>query len=581
MDSIDGISASLATQISELKRQQLEAIQKTLPTNLALEQTDAKNKVSDSLNTVRTYPNVKKYIEHCAEKLQTSLKVLLLSGESQSGKTVFTQLLIKQLFEQQYIPIYIDLNKFTNLQLPFIENHLSESYKLSSDNIKELKNLSRVIFVFDHYGNNNLYNNLYSTQRLDEWGAKSIIVSDKKHLMKFKDYIPCFVPYHNNKRQIEFFKQSEISFFVMNKSNAQDNIAQQIDQSLYKKASLSNQKVPSVKQQPHNTTANIKTRIFDLLHHPLNERLFTNDLHVISLLSDKTKEDKNYVALLFDFIVYSKEDKSLGVAAANAITILAYANISLAGKNFANINIPYADLRNAVLNQSSFQNANLRYVKFHNAQMFQTDFSQASLDGAEFGQNPSISISGKISDFCYSYNGLLIAVHDHNTVSIFNALLWELERTFTPLKNITGVALSPLGDILVTFQHEHFSSSSTGVLSIWDVHNGTKLYYQEMQVLLGHEGIDITFLPTIEQQIFAIGFVKTVNLYEIDRKDQIFQIKLLHNLKLPIKTNRSCLISFDPTGEKLAVGVSDGGIIIFNIRSGKIIKTCPNTSIPI
>lgn len=101
-------------------------------------------------------------------------------------------------------------------------------------------------------------------------------------------------------------------------------------------------------------------------------------------LSKKIEIYSSFKNILFKYVKDSAsphcEDK-VKIAAANAISILNYAEVSFNNLKFKNIQIPGADLSNCALNRVSFRNANLQNVNFKNAKLNDVIFTKAQMKG--------------------------------------------------------------------------------------------------------------------------------------------------------------------------------------------------------
>ncbi|KAF0446150.1 NACHT domain-containing protein [Gigaspora margarita] len=91
---------------------------------------------------------------------------------------------------------------------------------------------------------------------------------------------------------------------------------------------------------------------------------------------------------LFKFIEYSKRDRNIQIASANAITVLSRASMQHS-VNLNNIRVPGADLSNGDFNNLQFVRADLNNVNFNNAKLQSTNFKGACLQNANL-QNANL-----------------------------------------------------------------------------------------------------------------------------------------------------------------------------------------------
>ena len=167
---------------------------------------------------------------------------------------------------------------------------------------------------------------------------------------------------------------------------------------------------------------------------------------------------------LFSIVEKSKIDKRYEIGAANAITILNKAGISLSGLDFQNIAISGADLSGGILEGTKFNGAILNNVKFSGAWLVDTDFTNASMHGVEFEEFPSLKLKNAKS-CCYSLDGNYLAIAHNNYISIYDA------RTKTFLVTLRGHTESVTEIIFGIYEDRHIiaSCSNDKTIRIWDV----------------------------------------------------------------------------------------------------------------
>lgn len=323
---------------------------------------------------------VNKTKSQCEQFVMSKQKVLLMTSDNQQAKYYLYQSLLHQLHNvNNIIPIYIDLEKVSNLARPFLQSFIMDEYNLSSTQVDEIQNSVNILLIFDHYGSNKQIVNIYVSQQLIDWQAKTIVIAKYGYFRKYVNYLPCFVPYKFHKKQIELFSEirvlldeqcSDISLFEQTRYASTNKPAQRLSQSSKTDLSKGN------------------TRLEQLISHPLNHHLLTNDANMMRLLADIVKQNHIFKDFLFEIIYQSRDEKKLSIAAANAITVLNYAKISFAGMNLAGIKISGADLSGAILDHTDLSNADLSNVNFSKAFLNQTLFDGSNLDNAMFGEHP-------------------------------------------------------------------------------------------------------------------------------------------------------------------------------------------------
>jgi uncharacterized protein YjbI with pentapeptide repeats len=91
----------------------------------------------------------------------------------------------------------------------------------------------------------------------------------------------------------------------------------------------------------------------------LNRTLLTKEPQILARLAEMSQEDERFKELLEAIIVATKTRRGLHVAAANAISILNRAGVHFWGRDFSQIQIPGADLRESQCRDTHFEGANL------------------------------------------------------------------------------------------------------------------------------------------------------------------------------------------------------------------------------
>ncbi|MBY0377967.1 MAG: AMP-binding protein, partial [Gammaproteobacteria bacterium] len=134
--------------------------------------------------------------------LGSDQKVFLLLGNAGSGKTTFVQFLAKYLKERlsNTITLYIPLACYENPARGLIEAHLKKM-ELTDSQIAHLKKHQKFVFIIDGYDETDKgqYQNLYATNRFDQWNAKVIIACRSSYLYNVQNYRLIFYPVKNGK----------------------------------------------------------------------------------------------------------------------------------------------------------------------------------------------------------------------------------------------------------------------------------------------------------------------------------------------------------------------------------------------
>src|SRR5438874_1957910 len=101
-------------------------------------------------------------------------KVMLLLGDSGSGKSLFTQRLVDNKWQSYQpkciIPVWISLPSLKNP----IERAIEETLQRAGFTLNEIETLrqdNQFLFIFDGYDEIRQIKNLYVTNRLEDWQA--------------------------------------------------------------------------------------------------------------------------------------------------------------------------------------------------------------------------------------------------------------------------------------------------------------------------------------------------------------------------------------------------------------------------
>jgi len=118
----------------------------------------------------------------------------------------------------------------------------------------------------------------------------------------------------------------------------------------------------------------------------LNHVLLTKEPQLLARLAEASLEEERFKELLERIILATKTQDGLSVAAANAISILNRAGVHFWGRDFSQIQISGADLRESQCKGTHFEGANLKGVNFQRANLAHAHFEGANLEGVEFGE---------------------------------------------------------------------------------------------------------------------------------------------------------------------------------------------------
>ena len=140
--------------------------------------------------------------ERAQSFIKGTAKVLLILGNSGSGKSIFNRRLEFELWEkykpQDPIPLFIDLKTITN-EKDMIKEHLDRLDVFSGEQITELRDTRQFILICDGYDERRSLSNLYVKNMINQpnqWKACMVISCRSQYLGS--DYRVFFEPYAND-----------------------------------------------------------------------------------------------------------------------------------------------------------------------------------------------------------------------------------------------------------------------------------------------------------------------------------------------------------------------------------------------
>lgn len=154
-------------------------------------------------------------------------KVLLLLGESGSGKSLFGKFLERDMAHKylngssKIIPVFVSLPMFSEPKYSLIEQALLR-YGFSSTEIDVLKATQSFLCIFDSYDEAYLQDNLYRSNELQKWRAKVIITCRSDYLTPIESYQMYFTPFigesaeHNALQEVHVapFSPEQINIYI-------------------------------------------------------------------------------------------------------------------------------------------------------------------------------------------------------------------------------------------------------------------------------------------------------------------------------------------------------------------------------
>ncbi len=154
--------------------------------------------LTPSLMSTDRDPDAPRY--DCSEKIMDFLtnpqyRALLLLGKSGAGKSIETYRLIERATELGFMPLRIELKRFSSTTVPHcILNTLQDDFQLSLTQIENLKE-APLLFILDGFDEiqGRAQPNLYDTHQLGEWVNSKVITTCRSQYYTH-DMKPCFIP---------------------------------------------------------------------------------------------------------------------------------------------------------------------------------------------------------------------------------------------------------------------------------------------------------------------------------------------------------------------------------------------------
>jgi WD40 repeat protein/TPR repeat protein len=154
--------------------------------------------------------------EEITKFLSGDKKVLLLLGDSGSGKSLYTQGLASKLWQDHKpdtpIPVWISLPSLKNPVNRAIEETF-EKFGLNAEQITSLKQTHSFIFILDAFDEIHQLKNLWVSNHLDQWKAKIIITCRREYLYHVDNYKLYFTPFNGEKAVYQDYDEMIIKPF--------------------------------------------------------------------------------------------------------------------------------------------------------------------------------------------------------------------------------------------------------------------------------------------------------------------------------------------------------------------------------
>ncbi|KAF9383582.1 hypothetical protein BGX21_001543 [Mortierella sp. AD011] len=287
---------------------------------------------------------------------------------------------------------------------------------------------------------------------------------------------------------------------------------------------------------------------------------------IVSFLSDCIEKEPFLKEELLEVIEQSKTDKSVQVAATNAITVLVRAGVPFHQKDLRGICIPGADLSQGKFDNAQLQGSDLSNTTMKNIWMRGANLSDSKMGGIYFGQRAYLEIGhdygNGISSIRYSSDEkrVLFAGGKYSYCSsfgvfIFNTLTWEQEVEIE-----FRCDSQYFKDALFTYDNQQVIMILDNRICIWDTRT-----------------VKEVFSNSFKSEVLPCYCLSRHELAIVDDEENIIRIisitedKCLHELKG--HTGPINWLSYSPSGSIIVSCDKDKFICLWNTQTGEVIKT--------
>ncbi len=150
--------------------------------------------------------------------IESNKIVMLISGESGSGKSFFCQSYIKSKCERYQtgdrIPLFCSLPTIRKLKSGLMVEVLSQ-HGFTVREVNTLRESEKFLVVFDAYDETNSELNLFLENELDKWDIRAIFTCRPSYFGQDKNYSRLFIPFKMQRPLNDAFQEVFVSPFVV------------------------------------------------------------------------------------------------------------------------------------------------------------------------------------------------------------------------------------------------------------------------------------------------------------------------------------------------------------------------------
>ncbi|KAG0008414.1 hypothetical protein BGZ80_003478, partial [Entomortierella chlamydospora] len=298
-----------------------------------------------------------------------------------------------------------------------------------------------------------------------------------------------------------------------------------------------------------------------LLDSPLGRRNLVGERSILQFLAKRVQQEPVFKDRLYSVIERSKSDKTVGIAAANAITILVRAGVRFIGADLRNIKIQGADLSSGMFDSAQLEGADLWKVNLRNVWMRQANLRGAQMTGVQFEELPFLQEDSEVVCCAYSPDGKTLAVGlENGKVSLYQTSSWGRIQTLKGHSSyVNSLSFSVTCNWIV-------SGSSDSTVRLWDVDTGECVH-----ILRGRNRDVISVAYSLKGDTIASGsFDETVRLWDVDTG------KYVRTLQGHTGSVRS--VVYSPKGDRIVSGSDDMTVRLWDVDTSECIHTLQSHS---